>query len=126
MRAVLINASESMVDERRRLGLDRQDERWEGEWHFVNPPKHWHAKLNFELGFVIGPLARCRGLDPFGDSMGVFADLAMDWQVPDQVYARPDQAIEEGVTGAELVVELRSPRRRELREAALLRVQGDH
>ena len=39
---------------------------------------------------------------------GIFAD-AEDWRVPDQVYARPDQEIEEGLTGAELVVEIRSP-----------------
>jgi len=42
MRAVLVNASDSMVEERRRLGIDKHDERWEGEWHFVNPPKYWH------------------------------------------------------------------------------------
>ncbi len=109
MRAVLVNASDSMVEERRRLGIDKQDERWEGEWHFVNPPKYWHPKLNTDLFLVLVPLARRRGLDPFGDGLGIFADLEMDWRVPDQVYARPDQAIEEGVTGAELVVELRSP-----------------
>jgi Uma2 family endonuclease len=35
--------------------------------------------------------------------------LETDWRVPDQVYARPDQEIEEGLTGAEMVVEVRSP-----------------
>ncbi len=109
MRAVLVNAPESLVEERRRLGIDSQDERWEGEWHFVNPPKYWHPRLSFDLGLVLGPLARRAGLEPSGDSVGVFADLEMDWRVPDQVYARPDQAIEQGVTGAELVVEIRSP-----------------
>jgi len=109
MRAVLVNASESIVDERRRLGIDSQDERWEGEWHFVNPPKYWHPRLNSDMFLVLAPLARRRGLEPFGDSLGIFADLETDWRVPDQVYARPDQAIEEGVTGAEFVVELRSP-----------------
>jgi len=39
----------------------------------------------------------------------VFADLEADWRIPDQVYARPDQEVEEGLTGAELVVEVRSP-----------------
>lgn len=40
----------------------------------------------------------------------MFSDLEMDWRVPDQVYVRPDQEIEEGgVTGAEFVVEARSP-----------------
>ncbi len=42
------------------------------------------------------------------ESAGIFAD-AQDWRVPDQVYARPDRESEEGLTGAELVVEVRSP-----------------
>ena len=109
MRAVLVNARESLVEERRRLGIDSKDERWEGEWHFVNPPKSWHPRLNADMLVVLAPLARLAGLEPSGDSMGIFADLETDWRVPDQVYAQPEQIVEEGVTGAELVVELRSP-----------------
>jgi Uma2 family endonuclease len=48
-------------------------------------------------------------LEPYGDSTGIFADLDRDWRVPDQAFARPDQGIAEGLTGAALVVELRSP-----------------
>ncbi|MDQ6727548.1 MAG: Uma2 family endonuclease [Actinomycetota bacterium] len=109
MRAVLVNVSEALVAERHRLGIDKQDERWEGEWHFVNPPKLWHPRLNADLFLVLAPLARLAGIEPYGDSAGVFADIERDWRVPDQVYVRPDQEMEEGVTGAELVVELRSP-----------------
>lgn len=109
MRVVLVDAPESLLDERRRLGMEKFDERWEGEWHFVNPPKSWHTRLNFDLGFVMGPRARQLGLEPFGDSTGVFADVEADWRIPDQVYVRPEQVIEEGVIGAELVVELYSP-----------------
>jgi Uma2 family endonuclease len=39
----------------------------------------------------------------------VFADLETDWRVPAAAYARPEQAVEEGLVGADLVVELRSP-----------------
>ena len=106
---MLVNAPESLVDERRHLGIDRQDERWDGEWHFVNPPKRWHTRLNADLFLVLAPLAKRNALDPYGDSTGIFADLALDWRVPDQAYARPDQGIDEGLTAAELVVELRSP-----------------
>ena len=67
MRVVLVDAPESLLDERRRLGMEKFDERWEGEWH-----------LPTEV-------------------------------VADQVYVQPEQVIEEGVTGAELVVELYSP-----------------
>jgi Uma2 family endonuclease len=109
VRAVLVNVPESLVEERRRLGIDKQDERWEGEWHFVNPPKRWHPRLNADLLLVLAPLARRRGLDPYGDSTGIFADLESDWRVPDQAYATPEQGIDEGLRGAELVIELRSP-----------------
>jgi Uma2 family endonuclease len=107
MRAVLLNA-ELELDRRRRLDIDRQDERWEGEWHFVNPPKLWHPRLNSDMFVVLTPPARARGLVAYCESTGVFAH-AEDWRVPDQAYARPDQEIEEGLTGAELVVEIRSP-----------------
>jgi Uma2 family endonuclease len=108
MRVVLVDAPKSLLDERRRLGMDKFDEVWEGEWHFVHPPKSWHTRLNFDLGLVLGPRARALGLEPFGDGTGVFAG-EKDWRIPDQVYVRPERVVEEGVTGAELVVELYSP-----------------
>jgi Uma2 family endonuclease len=104
----MVNVPESILAERSRLGADQLDERWEGEWHFVNPPKLWHPRLNGDLFLVLAPLARRMGLQPYGEGTGVFAG-AQDWRVPDQVYARDDHEVEEGLTGAELVVELRSP-----------------
>jgi len=109
VRAVQVHASESLVEERRRVGIDKKDERWGGEWHFVNPPKRWHARLNADLFLALAPLARRAGLEPYGDNTGVFADPAQDWRVPDQVHARPELGIEEGLSGADLVVEIRSP-----------------
>lgn len=107
MRAVLVNASERMPAERAALGLDKLDERWEGEWHFVNPPKLWHAELSTDLLFVLVPLARACGLRPYGDATGVFAG-DQDWRVPDQAYAHPEDRRDEGLASAELVVEIRS------------------
>jgi Uma2 family endonuclease len=107
MRAVLVDV-ESFLRQRRGLDMDKFDEMWEGEWHFVNPPKAWHALLNGDLLRVLGPHADRAGLRSTGDALGVFA-AENDWRVPDQAYVRPDQIVEEGVTGAELVVEFRSP-----------------
>lgn len=107
MRAVLVDI-ESFLAHRRHLGMDKFDERWEGEWHFVNPPKRWHARLNTDMTMVLGPVARGLGLEPYGDSTGVFAGTE-DWRVPDQAYVRRDQEVDEGLVGAELAVELRSP-----------------
>ncbi len=108
MRVVLVNAPESLLDERRRLGMEKFDERWEGEWHFVNPPKSWHALLNGDMLVVLRPHADRAGLRSTADALGVFA-ADNDWRVADQAYVRPEQIVEEGVTGAELVVEFRSP-----------------
>lgn len=107
MRAVLVDA-ESFLAQRRSQGMDKFDECWAGEWHFVNPPKSWHALLNADMLVVLTPLARARGLRSTGDALGVFA-AEKDWRVPDQAYVRPDQIVEEGVVGAELVVEFHSP-----------------
>jgi hypothetical protein len=108
MRAVLVDASERVIDDRRRRGIDKLDERWAGEWHLVNPPKNWHVDLNAEMFLVLGPLAKRLGLKAYGDASGLFASED-DWRVPDQTYARPEDATEVGVTSAELLVELRSP-----------------
>jgi Uma2 family endonuclease len=107
MRAVLLDA-ESFLELRRRQGMDKFDEMWEGEWHFVNPPKSWHALLNGDMLRALGPLADRAGLRSTGDALGVFA-AENNWRVPDQAYLRPEHIVEEGVVGAELVVEFRSP-----------------
>ena len=110
MEAVVVGATVAEVERRRRLGIDHKDELWDGEWHLVNPPKLWHARLATDLIAVLFPLARNRGLVPYAGDAGIFgADPARNWRVPDQVYARPDQETEDGLTGAELVCEFRSP-----------------
>src|SRR5262245_18459370 len=99
--------TERVIDDRRRLGIDRRDERWAGVWHLVNPPKRWHEKLNAALVRALGPRADELGIEVCGASR-VFG-ASNDWRVPDQVYARPEDGRDEGVASAELVVEIRSP-----------------
>ncbi len=60
MRTVLVNA-DSFIEHRRHLGMDKQDEMWEGEWHFVNAPKLWHPRLNSDMFFVLTPPRPCTG-----------------------------------------------------------------
>ncbi len=73
-----------MVGERQRLGNDKLDERWDGEWHFVNPGKRWHNRLSYDVYEVLAPLARCRGLEPYGDGCGIFGEREDNWRIPDQ------------------------------------------
>ena len=108
MAAVPVPVTEREIDDRRRLGIDKLDELWAGEWHLVNPPKTWHTRLQSQLFLVLAPRAETLGLWSFSEATGLFA-ADDDWRVPDQVYARPKDVCDEGVVSAELVVEIRSP-----------------
>ncbi|MDL5158692.1 Uma2 family endonuclease [Actinomycetospora termitidis] len=104
MRAVV---PEVLLDERRRLGLDRKDELWDGVLHMVPPPGDPHQGLSAELFLVLGPLAKARGLVPRMET-GLFRTRD-DYRVPDQLYRRPDAGSSRGAESAELVVEILSP-----------------
>lgn len=107
MRAVLLGFDESVVLERDRLGQNKLDEMWEGEWHLVNPPRSWHTFLNSTLYRVLAVVAEEKGLVSSCEATGLFASKD-DWRVPDQVHCRPEHITDAGVTSAELVVEVRS------------------
>ena len=108
MRAVLLEVPPHLLEERRRLGVDRWDEMWEGVLHMVPPPAERHQALGSRLVEVLGPLARRRGLK-FAYEIGLFA-ADDDYRVPDLAAYRPAQASARGLEGAaELVVELVSP-----------------
>ncbi len=106
MRAVLLDVPESMLGERRRLGLDGRDEMWDGVLHMVPPAGGPHQRFGGDLFLVLGPLAKRRGLVPSYET-GLFA-AADDYRVPDQLYCRPEDRSERGAEGAALVVEIRS------------------
>lgn len=103
----MLEVSESMLAERRRLGLDGHDEMWDGELHMVPPPSHAHQSLGSRLLAAMLGAADERGLLLTYET-GLFVD-SNDFRVPDLVLARPDQRIDAGATGALLVVEIRSP-----------------
>jgi hypothetical protein len=79
MRAVLVDAERELV-RRRKLGIDKKDELWDGVWHLVNPPEAWHERLNLDMVLVLGPRARDLGLEPFAGA-GVIADLKKSFRV---------------------------------------------
>lgn len=101
--------TDDLLEHRRRLGIDRRDERWAGEWRIVNPPKNWHGSLCGRLCAALVPVADARGLES-GVENGVFG-ADDDFRVPDLAFARPQDAYggEAGRARAELVVEIRSP-----------------
>ena len=52
----MLQAPESLLEERRRLGNDLFDEVWDGELHMVPPPSRWHQRFEGELFFILKPI----------------------------------------------------------------------
>jgi len=104
----MLEVDERMLAERRRLGLDRQDEMWEGVLHMVPPSSTRHGRMQAALIIQLRALVDQLGL-VIGVATGVFA-ADDDYRVPDAVVYRPSAASERGIEGAPLlVVEIRSP-----------------
>ncbi len=86
MRTVVLDPSSAGLDElfarRRRAGLDRLDEIWEGVYHMVPAPSGGHAHLAQQLGEMLGPLARAAGLLPMIDQFNL-GHSEHDFRVPD-------------------------------------------
>lgn len=90
MRAVLLDVPESLLEERRRTGVDVFDEVWDGVLHMVPPPSSWHQQLGTRMVVAVVPLAEGKGLVASYQT-GVFRAGAgeSDYRVPDLVVARP-------------------------------------
>lgn len=54
----------SLIAERQRLGLDRRDEIWEGDYHMVPVGSFEHANTGSELNALLARAAKQRGLVP--------------------------------------------------------------
>jgi Uma2 family endonuclease len=96
---------EQLIERRRRLGHDRCDEVWDGEYHMVPGPNAAHARLDQQLAELLGPAARQAGLTATGDfNLGERDDFRV-----------PDRGVHDGeprgtwVPTAALVVEILSP-----------------
>jgi Uma2 family endonuclease len=77
---------EALLERRRRLGLDRQDEVWEGVLH-VNPLPHGrHTKVQQQIMALLDPLARAAGLTPLAASNLGDRD---DYRGPDGLLQHP-------------------------------------
>lgn len=97
---------EAMKENRRRSGLDRLDEVWEGVLHMVPAPSHEHADIESQLHAVLRPLARQAGLTMIGQSnVGESED---DFRVPDAALHRSGSSGIWHPTAA-LVIEIVSP-----------------
>jgi len=102
-----LSGLDEVLERRRRSGLDRLDEVWEGVRHMVPAPSGQHAEITQQLAEIFGGPARAAGLVP---AMGEFnlGESEHDFRVPDGGVHR---ARPRGVwfPTAALVVEIISP-----------------
>ena len=80
---------EQLIEERRRLGLDRRDEVWDGVVHMVPSASRGHQRIQRRLSTVLEPIARRQQLELFLDF-----DL-MDPAKGETDYRQPDITIVE-------------------------------
>jgi len=97
---------DALLERRRRLGLDRHDEIWEGVLH-VNPGPHGrHHRIGHQLALALDAPARAAGLLP---AMGDFnLGTEQDYRIPDGGVHRPGPDEMYYATAA-IVVEIVSP-----------------
>lgn len=108
MRGVLLEVPPSLLEERRRLGIDLWDEMWEGVIHLVPAPSRWHQQFVTELALVLGPIAKAKGLLISHETALYRSEK--DYRIPDLVCALPSQGTERGIEGGcEFAVEALSP-----------------
>jgi Uma2 family endonuclease len=98
---------QALLERRRRAGVDRLDEVWDGVLHMIPAPSFERARILSQVMELIGPRGRAAGLIPASGSFNV-GESKHDFRVPDAGLCRP------GASGvwlptAALVVEIISP-----------------
>lgn len=104
-----------LVEERRRKGIDRFDEVWEGVLHMVPPPAESHGSILVGLSAKLAPVAeRLGGRLVIGPGLRPPGSGDKNYRAPDLVYLGPgeERLINEGWIdgGPSVVFEVRSPR----------------
>lgn len=108
MRVLMLEPPPDLLEDRRRKGLDRWDEVWDGVVHMVPPPSLWHQQFERKLEGVLEALAGRLGLACVHGAGLYRGD--QNYRVPDLMVFRPEHGSERGVEGhAEVVFELLSP-----------------
>lgn len=73
---------EELLERRRRSGIDRLDEMWEGVLHMVPAPNDAHADVAQQLAILLDAPARAAGLFPTMHEFNL-GDSIEDFRVPD-------------------------------------------
>jgi Uma2 family endonuclease len=110
MRALVLDPPTAGLDEvlerRRRSGLDRMDEVWEGVLHMVPAPSGPHSSVEWRLARLLGPLAEQAGL--YAGGQFNLGEGEADFRVPDGGLHRTPP-LDTWYPTAALVIEIVSP-----------------
>jgi len=98
---------EALLERRRKAGVDRLDEVWEGVRHMVPAPSFEHARVAHQIGVLLDGPARAACLVPTMHEFNV-GESEHDFRVPDGGLHRPGAAGVWHATAA-AVVEILSP-----------------
>lgn len=97
---------QALLQSRRRSGLDRMDEVWEGVLHMVPAPDYDHGRIESRLHRLLGEAAEAAGLEMIGQSN--LGESEHDFRVPDSaLHPRGTSGVWHET--AALVVEISSP-----------------
>lgn len=117
MKAVILEVPPGMIEERRRLGIDRRDELWEGVYHMVPPPTGAHQGIVDGLFVLLSNDAAKHGLGRLVSNLGVREAGSGDrnYRIPEWIFlrsgreglVRPESSYVDG--GPDAVLEVRSP-----------------
>jgi len=117
MKAVIVDVSPDMIEERRRKGIDRFDEVWEGVYHMVPPPAFEHQKVVTGSAALFVPYVRQHRLGVLYLGLGV-RDVSWgekNYRIPEWIFLRAGREHllkpESGYVdeGPDVVLEVRSP-----------------
>lgn len=116
MRAVLLEVDPAALEARRRVGLDRWDEMWEGVLHMAPAPYSEHQRILEDLIVFLKPLLARTGRGVLRAGINVFneASTEPDYRIPDLTFVargRESLIAKDGVRGGgpDAVIEIRSP-----------------
>jgi Uma2 family endonuclease len=111
MRVVMLEAPEELLAERRRKGLDRWDEVWEGVLHVVPAPSPSHQRVEGRLYRILAPIAESKGLEALTNTeVHKPGATKKTYWVPDISITSPSRVDDRGIQGGcEFLVEVLSP-----------------
>src|SRR5688572_7431803 len=112
----MLEVDPSLLEQRRRLGLDRFDEMWEGVLHVSAAPASEHQRIVEELLIFLKPLLRRTQRGVLRSQINVFdeASPVENYRIPDLTFVaagREALVAEDGIRkgGPDAVIEVRSP-----------------